>query len=510
MKQLAIQLIEAARRLLTSPLSELNRWQRSARYVVGIARYGAHELKEDRASQMAAALTYRTIFSLVPLFVLSLLVFNAFGSFASVGGDLQNKIYDYLGLNAITLESSAEPSAPEAVETAAPPSDATAPEPDTADAGTEDLPAENIADTKARVDELLSDLQQQVASVNLTSIGMVGLGLLIWAGLSLVVSLETCFNRVYHAPQGRPWHLRITIYWATITLGPVLVALSFYLTNQLFDTAQSLDAFGVLGFTFSILGPFASLAATWLLLVLMYKLLPNAKVNFRSAVIGALVGAILWEASKLGFRFYVQRAVGYSALYGSLGLVPLFLLWIYLTWLVILFGLEISYVVQTVKDTRYLRSAKHADASRDTLVESHCVLAIAAVLCQAFDRGEAIAINDLSSRIRLPEAAVERLVNALRTAGLVHPEEGDDEGPGDLRLSRPAETIGAAELLQVGRNAAADPSADPDAIPSDVFDNLRRAEDQAVKGQTLRDLIGLPQRDEGEGEQAAQEDPSVF
>ncbi|MEL7087343.1 MAG: hypothetical protein AAGL98_02695, partial [Planctomycetota bacterium] len=102
MKQLVTHLINAARRLLTQPLSELNRWQLTARYAVGIARYGAHELKEDRASQMAAALTYRTIFSLVPLFVLSLLVFNAFGGFASVGGELQDKIYDYLGLNAIT------------------------------------------------------------------------------------------------------------------------------------------------------------------------------------------------------------------------------------------------------------------------------------------------------------------------------------------------------------------------------------------------------------------------
>ncbi|MEL7087344.1 MAG: YhjD/YihY/BrkB family envelope integrity protein, partial [Planctomycetota bacterium] len=350
-----------------------------------------------------------------------------------------------------TETGSGDPSATDTSDNESAGNGSAAPAPDSENAGPDEAPAENIADTKARVDDLLSDLQQQVASVNLTNIGIVGLVVLIYAGLSLVISLETCFNRVYHASQGRPWHLRITIYWATITLGPVLVALSFYLTNELFDTAQSLDAFGVIGFVFNIFAPFASLAATWLLLVLMYKLLPNAKVSFRSAVIGALVGAILWEASKWGFRFYVQRAVGYSALYGSLGLVPLFLLWIYLTWLVILFGLEISYVAQTVKDTRYLRSAMNADASRDALVESHCVLAVAGALGRAFDLGEAVSINDLSSRIRLPGHAVERLIKALRDAGLVHPEEGDDESPGDLRLSRPAETIDATELLHVGR-----------------------------------------------------------
>ncbi|MEM7624490.1 MAG: YhjD/YihY/BrkB family envelope integrity protein [Planctomycetota bacterium] len=509
MKQLATQLVESARRLFTSPLSELNRWQLTARYAVGIARYGAHELKDDRASQMAAALTYRTIFSLVPLFVLSLLVFNAFGGFASVGGDLQETIYDYLGLDAITIEAAAPPadSTPPKLEPVPPaPGEPTAPPPlgnappltlEIGELGADKPSAENLADTKARVDDLLADLQAQVASVNLTSISLVGLGVLIWAGLSLVVSLETCFNRVYHAPQGRPWHLRITIYWATITLGPVLVALSFYLTNSLVQTAETLDAFGLIGFVFGIFAPFASLAATWLLLVLIYKLLPNAKVNFRAALIGGLVAAILWEASKWSFRLYVDRAVGYSALYGSLGLVPLFLLWIYLTWLVILFGLEISYVIQTVGGSRFLRPHKTPDSARDALVESHCVLAVTVALGRAFDRGEAMSVNDLSSAVRLPGGAVESLVQALTDTGLIHPEEGHDEGPGDLRLSRPAETIDAAELLRVGRAAAASPTANPDAADTRVFDSLRAAQDRAVQGKTLRDLIGPAHRDDG-------------
>ena len=498
MQEFITPLIEAARRLLTSPLSELNRWQLTARYAVGIARYGAHELKEDRASQMAAALTYRTIFSLIPLFVLSLLVFNAFGGFESVGGNLRETLYDYLGLSSIQLDDTAE--TPMEMDVAPGPPVLTPegePIPTTPDQVVPVAPAEEsgAAETQARVDQLLTDLQNQVAEVNFTSIGLVGLALLIWAGLSLVVSLENCFNRIYHAPHGRPWHLRITIYWAVITLGPVLVALSFFMTNRLIETAQSLDAFGVVHWALSLLTPLASTAATWLLLVLIYKLLPNAKVQLRAALIGSLVAAVLWESSKWGFRFYVQRAVGYSALYGSLGLVPLFLLWMYLTWLIILFGLEISYVIQTVKDTRFIRAARNLEASRDTLVESHSVLAVAAALGRAFDRGEAVSVNDLTRRVRLPGHAVERLIQALKEAGLIHPEESGDDGPGDFRLSRPAEAIEAIDILRAGRAVSAAPAADDDHA-AEVFDGLRQSQEQAITGQTLRGLIGPPPRDD--------------
>lgn len=493
MKTFIQNTIGSVRRLLTEPLGELNRWQRSARYIVGVARYGAYELKEDRASQMAAALTYRTIFSMVPLSVLALLVFNAFGGFQSVGGDLQTTIYDYLGLNAIEIRQTQEQTESDpALDTE--PKDKPAlgiesapPDSEKIDGGKDQNPdTPDEEQTKARVDQLLADLQDQVASVDFKSIGLVGLGLLIWAGLSLVVSLETSFNRIYHAPSGRAWHLRITIYWAVITLGPVLVALSFFLTSQLLKTASSVDAFGLLSWVLSILTPLASTAATWLLLLLIYKLLPNAKVQLRAAVIGALVAAVLWEASKWGFRFYVNRAVGYSALYGSLGLVPLFLLWMYVTWMVILFGLEISYVVQTLKGTRFFKPNQH-DHDNEQLVETSAVLRVAQAVAQCFDRGEGITLEQLTQDTQLPRHVVERFADSLVSAGHLHQQETNDEDADPpYALSRPAEQIALAELLQSARPQAGS-RADDDSLP--VIQQLREAEQQAVADRTLRDLL---------------------
>ena len=520
MKQTVTQFIATTRRLLTQPLGELNRWQRAARYAVGMARYGAHELKEDRASQMAAALTYRTIFSLIPLFVLSLLVFNSFGGFSSVGGDLRETIYEYLGLNAITLQAQTEqleasaaladdpdvkakleaaskavrdaqaesqqtesetPAAQEPAESAVDLTDPNAPSPD-------DTDAEPIApETKARVDQMLTDLQNQVASVNFTSIGIIGLALLIWAALSLVVSLENCFNRVYHAPQGRPWHLRITIYWAVITLGPVLLALSFYMTNELVSGASSITG---VGWFVGLLTPFASLAATWLLLLLIYSLLPNAKVQVRAALIGAFVAAVLWEASKWGFRLYVQRAVGYSALYGSLGLVPLFLLWLYVTWIVILFGLEISYISQTIKGTRFLRTRVATEKQSEAIVDSSAVLAVAAAVGGAFDRGEHVDASEIASAASLPGRATEALITVLHQAGLLHRLESDEDSPGSYTLARPAESIKLSDLLAAAQDSATQPNADDDHSQANrVARELRQLQSDAAARHTLRDLL---------------------
>ncbi|MEO1236938.1 MAG: YihY/virulence factor BrkB family protein [Planctomycetota bacterium] len=481
--QLIDSTIDGVRRLLTQPLGELNRWQLTARYAVGIARYGANQLKEDRASQMAAALTYRTIFSLVPTFVLSLLVFNAFGGFESVGGNLQETIYSYLGLDAIAIEQQAE-------EEAIGPLHGPALDPASAAAATADaeaMPADQ-AQTKAQVDQFLADLQQQVQGVDFGTIGIVGLALLIWAALSLVVSLENCLNRVYHAPQGRPWHLRITIYWATITLGPVLLAASFYLSNQLLNAAESVSG---VGWFVGLLTPFASLAVTWLLLLLVYMLLPNAKVQFRAAVIGAGVAAVLWELSKWAFGLYVKEAVGYSALYGSLGLVPLFLLWLYVTWMVILFGLEISYVVQTVKGTRFLRH-RGEEPTGKPVIDGRAVLGVAAELGRAFADGDARSAGELASATGLPGEAAEALAAALCEAGLARRLESDDDGPGDFVLARPAESIGVDQLLGVARNASASGPDTGGGPAKETLRRLREAEDRAADGVTLRDLLSRP------------------
>ncbi|MEE9405537.1 MAG: YihY/virulence factor BrkB family protein, partial [Algisphaera sp.] len=253
----------------------------------------------------------------------------------------------------------------------------------------------------------------------------------------------------------------------------------------------------VVGWFVNLFAPLASLAVTWLLLILLYLLLPNARVKLHSAIAGAFVGAVLWELSKLGFGYYVTKAVGYSALYGSLGLVPLFLLWLYLTWLAILFGLEVSYVVQTVRHSHYLRN--HEPLVPETsVVDPAWAVPVAAAVATAFDAGQPLTAETITEDLELPGRAVLDFVAALTRDGVLRPLGDDDEedGPAPLTLGRPAEQIHLADLLKTGYTASHTLNRD---TRSPLLTALRQAAVKAAGQRTLRDLL-----DENEGTEGAE------
>ena len=295
--------------LVTHPVAELSRAQRSLRYVVNLVRHCSRELGANDAAQMAAALTYRTIFGLVPLLMVSMLAFRLFGDMETAARHLQQAAYAFFNYQV-------DPHRPEA------------------------------AAFKAALDERLLAVMRSVSELSFQAIGAVGALLLIWAALGLLVSLENAANRIYSAPKGRPWLARVGIYWTVLTLGPVLLLVVLYAAEFWLSRAEALP---VLGPFFALLAEFGSLFGSFLALVVLYKLMPNTHVRWRPALWGALVAAVLFEASKWGFGLYVSEALPYLKLYGAIGLVPLFLFWLYLGWLIVLFGLEIAFTLQAMR-----------------------------------------------------------------------------------------------------------------------------------------------------------------
>jgi membrane protein len=147
------------------------------------------------------------------------------------------------------------------------------------------------------------------------------------------------------------------------------------------------------------------------------------------------------------FGLYVRRAA-ISTLYGALGLLPLFLLWLWVTWLIVLFGLELAYALQAMKEGRFAwRSYYEGD---QIIIDRTLILPLATRIAQAFQEGEVAKVATLTRQLRLPPAAVLRLLRALQSAGLVHEvHEGRQHG---YVLARPAETIQADEVLLAGRS----------------------------------------------------------
>lgn len=467
--QMAIvtQITTYLRRLVTQPIGELNRAQRTLRFTVDLSRHCARQLGRDHATQMAAALTYRTIFSLVPIAVLMLLVFRSFGGFEQVSLDLQDRIYSYLGLSSIALPADGLNATP------------------TPDASKEEL--------RASIQKIMTDLTQQASEISVGSIGAVGLAVLIWAALALLVTVERSFNQIYNCPTGRSWHLRIPIYWAVITLGPVLLFVSLYVAEALVERVNEWVSIGglstVLSSVMAWLSRSTALLASWLLLFLLYVLMPTTRVRIRPALIGSLTAAILWELGKVGFKYYVSRAVSYSVLYGSLGLIPLFLFWLYLTWLIVLFGMEVTYTLQAMRGREFEKRA--ARLNQRQVYDPRWLLPLMADIGQAFRDGKSVGTGALAQQLRLPVLAIAQLCEKLQRNGLIHRvSSGGDENEG-FTLAKPPEDITVSQLLELGRSISASGNDQPDQPGWSYVKQLDEAQSAAAGATTLAQVVEM-------------------
>ena len=392
--------------LIAHPVAELSRAQRFLRFAVELARHGARELRNNDAAQMAAALTYRTIFGLVPLLMVSMLAFRLFGDMEAAARHLQSAAYAFFNYQVDSSRSEA------------------------------------IA-FKTALDERLLEIMRAVGGLSFEAIGAVGALLLIWAALGLLIELEDAANRIYRAPRGRGWMTRIGIYWTVLTLGPILLLVVLYAAEYWLGQAEALP---VVGPVFAFLGEFGSLAGSFLVLTLLYKLLPNTLVRWRPALSAALVAAGLGEASKWAFGLYVSRALPYLKLYGAIGLVPLFLFWLYLNWLIVLFGLEIAFILQAMKGRVFER--KDPRGALDS-ADPQWLLPVVAAIARGFAAGSPVGRQALAEDLDLRLASVAELVERLEAEGLVQQVTRRGTEDVGLTLALPPDRIPLARIAEL-------------------------------------------------------------
>ncbi len=390
--------------LVNRPVAELSRAQRWLRFLLDLVRHGARELRANGAGEMAAALTYRTIFSLVPLLMVSMLVFRLFGDMDRAAEQLQEAAYAFFNYQVDTTR-------PEATA------------------------------FKKMLDERILQIAHSVGSLNFETIGTLGVLLLIWAALVLLFSFENAANRIYRAPRGRGWLTRIGVYWTVVTLGPLLLLAVLYAAEFWLGRAEVLP---VLGPVFALLGEFGSLAGSFLALTLLYKLLPNTAVRLRPAVAGAFIAATLWAASKWAFGLYVSRALPYLKLYGAIGLIPLLLFWLYLNWLIVLFGLEIAFTLQALRGRVFER---HDTRGALAASDPQWLIPLVAAIARMTHDGQPASRQALAEELQLRLEAVAELAHCLEDEGLllqVTRPRSEDVG---LALALPPERIPLTRLI---------------------------------------------------------------
>lgn len=187
-------------------------------------------------------------------------------------------------------------------------------------------------------------------SGNTGLVNIIAIAGLIFAGTAILVISERVFNEIWRVKKGGSYFRKITGFWIFFTVSPLLILGNTIVKNLFMPAGGFMDLMiqnnPFFRFSYNRLLPFL---ITLMIMVMINMVIPRAKVLFKSALFGGAVSALLWELSKNFFYLYVNRMTNITNFYGSLSTIPVFMIWMYLTWMIILFGAELSYTFQNRK-----------------------------------------------------------------------------------------------------------------------------------------------------------------
>lgn len=317
------------------------------------------------------------------------------------------------------------------------------------------------------------------------TLGVTGTAFLIFVAISLLARVEDTFNDIWGVEQGRGWFTRVVLYWGVISLVPILlvVALGLATGPHLASTRDFLAAMPLVGsLTFMVL-PAVLLSLTF---GVFYLMIPNTFVDWRAALIGGAVGGTLFHVNNLASVFYVSRVVTYSKLYGSLGLVFVFMMGLYLAWLILLFGAQVAYAFQNRR--AYLEEKQVENINQRG--REFVALRVMTNISQAFDKGEPPpGITRISEELSVPGRLLLQVLQTLRSARLVVETAGTEPG---WVPARPLDTISCYDVLYAMRAAQGQDLATRDEpVRSEVlgeFARIQHAEQSAASSVSMLTL----------------------
>jgi membrane protein len=250
-------------------------------------------------------------------------------------------------------------------------------------------------------------------SASTTTIGVLAL---IVTVVLLLATIEDQLHNIWRVKSPRPWVQRILAYWAILTLGPLLVGVSFSLPTyvDLVVRHTGLDPTGLANnVALHPLLRFVPFLLEAIAFTLLYALIPNCSVRWREAAAGAVVAAALMELLKIGFVLYVGHFSSYRAVYGALAAIPIFLLWMYVAWGAVLFGAVVAAALPQ------WQADEQASVAPPAAHRLGLALALLSELAAQMRQGGTLSVAALAERLGVSTAAVDDDLSLLRNAGFV-------------------------------------------------------------------------------------------
>ncbi|QEL56767.1 YihY family inner membrane protein [Chromobacterium paludis] len=349
----------------------------------GFARFLARRMGGLRVLQVSGSLTFTTLLALVPLFTIALTVISAFPVFS-----------EYSTRFKIMLLSTLVPEFAGKVIT---------------------VYMRQFADNAEK----------------LTAAGIVMLGV---TALMLMSTIERTFNAIWGVRRGRPWLQQSMVYWTVLTLGPLVLGGSLLSWRWLFKVTRFEKNLPLLADMLEVGG---TIVLTALVLSLLYRIVPNRFVPFRHAVTGALATSVLLELTKTGFGFYISQVASYQLVYGAFASIPIFLLWVYCLWLVVLAGAVFTSALSYWEGEAWRRRNEPHRRFLDALE-------VLLLLDEAQARGLALSPPQLRQAVRVGYDELGLVLDRLAQRGYVQKGQGD----GWVLMKR-LSAISLAELFEL-------------------------------------------------------------
>jgi len=346
-------------------------------------RFITDRFRQDRCAEMAASLTFTTLLSLVPLITIALTLFSAFPVFV----DFSEEIKKFLLANMM---------------------------PETGG-------------------KMISRYMEQFAqsAAKLTTVGIITLAL---TAMLMMLTIEDAFNTIWRVSRPRSLVQRVLVYWVVLTLGPLLIGGSLSLTSWLAGLSmgytKQIPVFGVV-----MLKVTPVILAT-LAFSLLFRVVPNRYVPLRHALIGGLVAAVAFEYMNRTFAFYIAYFPTYELVYGAFASIPIFLLWIYLSWLTILLGALIAASL----------SHWNSGSSKNILpaVQLYFALRILKIMSEGMHSGIVNTLPMLSKQLNIGFDSIEQILEKLAQINMVNKLADND-----WVMIRDAEHVHVGELYRL-------------------------------------------------------------
>ena len=485
--------------------TEHSKWYRFAHFWVMVGK----SFVRNRCPVRASALAYATILALIPM--LAVVVSITSSLLKKQGEESIDRFIVKLVLSATSAASKETNAAarggqgasapgetnsvPGVAEPAAPGTNDVASAAAGSGASTNSLPPfakeEQVVEARHAVVHYIHQFIQNTRS---GALGVTGSAVLIFVAISMLARIEDTFNDIWGVACGRSWFMRVILYWAVISLVPVLLAIAVGLATgpHLQSTRLWLTTMPFMGrFIMPIMFNLAPIAVLCLTFALIYVLIPNTKVQWGAALVGGLVSSVLFHLNNAVSVLYVSRVVSNSKIYGSLGLVPVFMVGLYLSWLILLLGAQVAYAYQS-------RAAYFEERQIENINQrgrEFVALRLMTCIGQRFVRGEPPpGLMEISEGLAVPSRLVQQIMQTLCAARLATETAGAE--PAYLP-ARPLEAITCHDILVAMRATQGQELATREeparAEVYGEFHRIEEAERQAASAVTMLALVNRAQ-----------------